>query len=90
VARKDGENGARAVLQYLDTQPPGENISQVLEEFRSRLSKLAKKVVTKDEWKRLEALEQAEAGKLGLEEFKFASNEEMLEVIERPTPQPAD
>ncbi len=90
VARKDGENGARAVLQYLDTQPPGENITQVLEEFRSRLSKLAKKVVTKGEWQRLESQELAEAGKLGLEEFKFASNEEMLEVIERPTPQPAD
>jgi ferredoxin--NADP+ reductase len=90
VARKDGVNGAQAVLQYLETQPPGENIPQLLEEFRSRLSKLAKKVVTKDEWGRLEALEQAEAGKLGLEEFKFASNEEMLEVIERPTPQPAD
>jgi ferredoxin--NADP+ reductase len=90
VARKDGENGARAVLQYLDTQPPGENIAQVLVEFRSRLSKLAKKVVTKGEWQRLESQEQAEAEKLGLEEFKFASNEEMLEVIERPTPQPAD
>jgi len=25
-----------------------------------------------------------------LDEFKFASNEEMLEVIERPAPQPAD
>ena len=90
VARKDGEDGAQAVLQYLETQPPEENISQVLTEFRSRLSKLAKKVVTKDEWQLLEAQEQVEAEKLGLEEFKFASNEEMLEVIERPAPQPAD
>jgi ferredoxin--NADP+ reductase len=90
VARKDGENGAQAVLQYLETQPPEENVPQVLGEFRLRVMNLAKKVVTKDEWGRLEAQEQVEADKLGLEEFKFASNEEMLEVIERPTPLPAD
>ncbi len=90
VARKDGENGAQAVLQYLETQPPEENVPQVLAEFRLRVMKLAKKAVTKDEWQRLEVQEQVEAEKRGLEEFKFASNEEMLEVIERPTPLPAD
>jgi ferredoxin--NADP+ reductase len=90
VARKDGENGAQAVLQYFETQPPEEHIPQILAEFRSHVAKLAKKVVTKGEWERLEAQEQAEAEKRGLEEFKFASNEEMLEVIERPTPQPAN
>lgn len=90
VARKDGENGAQAVLQYLENQPPEENVPQVLAEFRLRVMKLAKKAVTKDEWQRLEVQEQVEAEKRGLEEFKFASNEEMLEVIERPTPLPAD
>ncbi len=90
VARKDGENGAQAVLQYLETQPPEENVPQVLGDFRLRVKKLSKRVVTKDEWQRLEAQEQVEAEKRGLEEYKFASNEEMLEVIERPTPLPAD
>jgi len=90
VARKDGENGAQAVLHYLETIPPEENVPQVLAEFRTRVSKLSKRVVTKGEWERLEAQEQVEAEKMGLDEFKFASNEEMLEVIERPAPQPAD
>jgi ferredoxin--NADP+ reductase len=90
VARKDGENGAQAVLQYLKTIPPEENVPQVLAEFRTRVAKLSKRVVTKVEWERLEAQEQVEAEKMGLDEYKFASNEEMLEVIERHTPQPAD
>ena len=90
VARKDGELGAQAVLQYLETLSPGENKSQDLEEFRARISQLDKHVVTKDEWQRLEAIERAEAEQLGLEEYKFSSNEEMMEAIKKSTPQPAD
>ncbi len=90
VARKDGEHGAQAVLQYLETQPPEENVGLVMEEFRFRVSKLSKKVVSKDEWHWLEEQERAEAEKRGQDEFKFASNEEMIAVIDRPTPQPAD
>jgi len=90
VARKDGENGAKAVLQYLAGQPPKADLAKDLEEFRQRLAKLDKHVVTKSEWEQLEAQEEAEAVRLGLDEFKFASNEEMLAAIERPTPQPAD
>jgi ferredoxin--NADP+ reductase len=90
VARKDGEHGAQAVLQYLETQPPEENVGLVMEEFRFRVSKLGKKVVSKSEWSLLEDQERAEAEKLGQDEFKYASNEEMIAVIDRPTPQPAD
>jgi ferredoxin--NADP+ reductase len=90
VARKDGEHGAQAVLNYLETQPPEENVALVMDEFRFRISNLGKKVVTKSEWQMLEAQELAEAEKLGLEEFKYASNEEMITVIDRPTPQPAN
>jgi hypothetical protein len=61
-----------------------------MEEFRFRVSKLSKKVVSKDEWHWLEEQERAEAEKRGQDEFKFASNEEMIAVIDRPTPQPAD
>jgi len=46
--------------------------------------------VTKPEWEQLEAQEEAEAISLGLDEFKFASNEEMLAAIERSHLQPAD
>ena len=90
VARKDGELGAQAVLQYLETLSPGEIKSHDLDEFRSRISQLGKHVVTKEEWQRLEAEERAEAELLGLEEYKFSSNEEMMEAIKKSTPQPAD
>jgi len=90
VARKDGELGAQAVQQYLETLSPGENIPHDLDEFRSRISQLGKRVVTKEEWQRLEAIERAEAERLGLEEYKFGSNAEMMMAIEKPSPQPAD
>ncbi len=48
---------------------------------RRRLSQLGKPVITKDDILRLEAVEQAEAERQGLEEFKFASNEEMLNAM---------
>ena len=90
VARKDGESGAQAVLQYLAGQPPQPDLSRNLEEFRQRLADLDKHVVTKPEWEKLEAQEEAEAARLGLEEFKFSTNEEMLDAIESSDLQPAD
>lgn len=83
VARKDGENGAQAVCQYLQTLPPLKHFDRVLAEIRERIMRLDKRIITKDDWKRLEIAEQAEAERLGLEEFKFSSNEEMLAVIEQ-------
>jgi ferredoxin--NADP+ reductase len=81
VARKDGENGAHAVLQYLQTLPPLRNFDGVLEELHDRLMRMGDHIVTKDQWKQLEAIEQEHAERLGLEEFKFGSNEEMLDAL---------
>ena len=89
VARKDGESGAQAVLQYLAGKPSMTEMDKYLEGFRQRLANLDKHVVTKSEWELLESQEQAEADKLGLDEFKYASNEEMLAAIERAKLQPA-
>lgn len=83
VARKDGENGALAVLQYLQTMPPLISFDRILTEIHERITRLEKRIVTKDDWKRLEIAEQAEAERLGQEEFKFATNEEMLAAIEQ-------
>ncbi len=82
-ARKDGVNGAQAVAQYLSTLPrlDEQAITERLEGVRERLLQLDHRVVTKADWKRLEAIEQAEAQRRGLEEFKFASDEEMLEAM---------
>lgn len=78
VARKDGTNAAKAVLQYLGTKQAGEsNISAATEKLKS----LGKPVVLKEHVKKLEAVEVDEAKKRGVEEFKFDSNEEMLKAV---------
>ncbi|HLE15617.1 MAG TPA: FAD-dependent oxidoreductase [Anaerolineales bacterium] len=83
VARKDGESGAQAVLAYLKTQPALRDPQAVLEQLHGRLARLEAPVVDKEAWQRLEAAERAEAERLGLEEFKFKANAEMLEVMGR-------
>jgi ferredoxin--NADP+ reductase len=79
AARKDGTNGAQAVLQYLRTLPAlgGDRLT----ELRERLAGLDRPIVTKADWQRLEAVERDEAARRGLLEFKFATNEEMLAAI---------
>jgi ferredoxin--NADP+ reductase len=81
VARKDGENGARAILQYLQRIPPVESECQILENLVKRLQQAGQPVVTKEDVGRLEAIEQAEAQRLSLEEYKMKTNEEMLAAI---------
>jgi len=76
-ARKDGINAARAVWRYLQTLPPVPVNSGTV---AARMKELNKPVVSKEDIKRLEAVEAAEAQKRGLEEFKFSSNEEMLQA----------
>lgn len=77
-ARKDGTNAAKAVLQYLKTKTPS-NINPAL--VAEKMKSLSKPVITTEDLKRLEAVEAEEANKRGLEEFKFASNEEMLQAL---------
>jgi ferredoxin/flavodoxin---NADP+ reductase len=77
-ARKDGINAAKAVWQYLQTKQPA---NAGVEAVTAKLKGLNKPIVTKDDLKRLEPIEEEEAKKRGLEEFKFASNEEMLQAM---------
>jgi ferredoxin--NADP+ reductase len=81
VARKDGTNAAKAVWQYLQTLQP---IKPNLEAVNEKMKSLGKQIVTKEDIQKLEAVEAAEAQKRGLEEFKFATNEEMLQAISAP------
>ena len=77
-ARKDGTNAAKAVWQYLQTLQPGvPNVEAVAE----RVKKLGKHIVVKEDVKKLEAIELAEAQKQGLEVFRFSTNDEMLQAI---------
>lgn len=77
-ARRDGVNAAKSVLQYLQTKQPA-NAS--LEAVSAKIKALQKPIVYKEDLKRLEAAEAEEAKKRNLEEFKFSSNEEMLQVM---------
>ena len=79
LARKDGINAAKVVSQYLQTLPL---VTPDLPALAAKLSSLHKRIITIDELRKLEAVEIAEAEKRGLPEFKFATNEEMLRVIE--------
>ncbi len=79
VARKDGIHGARAVLAYLATQPPARDGS--LDEVHTRLERLEKPVVSYADIQRLEEIEHRRGAEMGQEEFKFASNAEMLEAM---------
>ena len=81
LARKDGVNGARAVLQYLHTLQPLPALP--LPALYERLDALGKPVVTTTDIQRLTLAEQARAVELGLEEFKFHTNRDMLRAIGR-------
>jgi len=78
VARKDGINSAKAVWGYLQTKQPAETNADALSE---KLKGLGKRVVLREDIKKLEATELAEARKRGMEEFKFDNNDDMLNAM---------
>ena len=77
-ARKDGTNASKAVWKYLQTRQPSQANMEALAE---KLKSLGKPVVMKEDIKKLEAVELAEAQKRGLEDFKFRNNDEMLQAM---------
>ncbi len=77
-ARKDGTNGAKAVLQYLQTLRPAPADDSRL---KAKLKSLGKYVVTTHDIRNLNVIEHYEARKRNVESFKFGTNEEMLEAI---------
>lgn len=77
-ARKDGTNASKAVWQYLQTKQPS---TPNLEAVTEKLKNLGKPVVVKEDIKKLEAVELAEAQKRGIEAFKFSGNDEMLQAM---------
>jgi ferredoxin--NADP+ reductase len=81
VARKDGENGARAVLEYLHTLPTLLDPGSVIEAFRTRLDKLNKPIIQKPDLQKLAEAQAVAAEKAGLPAYKFATNDEMLEIM---------
>ena len=81
TAKKDGEKGAQAMLQYLDTLPAEDNPSQAIEALEAALVNLPGPVVRKADYLRLAEIEAQKAEELGIELYKFTSNEEMFEAM---------
>lgn len=82
VARKDGEHGAQAMLQYLKTTEPQHSPEEVRARLNVILEGCKKRLVSKADVRNLKEFEAAEAQRQGLEEFKLATNEEMLNAID--------
>jgi len=81
VARKDGELAAQAVLQYLETLSPLPEAEKTYNTFTDWLHSNLHQVVCKADLLRLETIEQEEIQVRGVEDFKFATNEDMLRVM---------
>ena len=81
VARKDGENGAKAVLEYLQSAPMLVNPSSIMDEFKVKLEGLHKPVIQKADLQKLSEAAAIEAEKSGLPAFKYATNDEMLAAM---------
>lgn len=81
VARRDGERAAEAVLAYLRTQPVMRDLENVVEKFEQRLEETHQRTVDKVHLAKLEEAEHAEAQKLGIEDYKFATNDEMFTAM---------
>jgi ferredoxin/flavodoxin---NADP+ reductase len=81
VARRDGERAAAAVLQFLRAGGPMRDLENVLEKFEQRLVETHERVVDKAHLVKLAAAEAGQAQKLGLEDFKFATNDEMFTAM---------
>lgn len=77
-ARRDGVNAAKAVMEYLRSRTPS-NIR--VEAVAEKVKALGKPIVSREDLKRLEAIEAEEAKKRNLDFFKFGSNEEMLQAM---------
>jgi len=83
-AKQDGERGVLAVNHYLAKVEPGsaDELETRLGRLRQLLQSRQVRFVEYPEVQQLEALEQEEARRRGLEFFKFATDADMLQVIE--------
>jgi ferredoxin--NADP+ reductase len=81
TARHDGENGAEAVLKYLQTIQPIPDVEGVLKAFEQEFERFNPLAVCKELLPSLEEAERAEARRRGVEDFKFSTNEEMLNAM---------
>jgi ferredoxin--NADP+ reductase len=82
-ARLDAETGIKHVVARLAAKParPAPEGARVVASVIDALKARGVPAVTYEDVARIEAVERERAKELGVEEFKFASNREMLEVL---------
>lgn len=79
VARRDGTNGARALMAYLQTLPAHGETAE--ERIKARIAKVQKPLVSRSHLTLLEQVERAYAAANGLEFFKYDNNADMLQAM---------
>lgn len=80
-AKLDGEMAAEAILQYLQTRQPQQDVEMFLRQFDRRLEEIQQPLVRKTDLPKLEAAERAMAVQFAVEDFKFSTNEEMFAAM---------
>ena len=84
IAKRDGDWCAEVVNRYLAPKPPGKHSKVVLDKLKTILSDRKSHPVDLKDLRALEAAEQAHKSATDcIGEFKYASNQEMIELIER-------
>lgn len=83
IAKQDAERGAKVVNEYLATREglSQEKLSKKVEAFYKSLMDRRISFVSKGDVEQLEAVEKEEARNRKVEEYKFGSDDEMLEVV---------
>ena len=84
IAKRDGDWCAEVVERYLEKKVSGNTASTVLEKLRGVLDARKSRPVSVKELRVLEAAECAHSGESeSIGEFKYASNQDMLAIIDR-------
>lgn len=81
LARKDGINAAHVILSYLKTKKPDTAFDA--EKLRGRIDELKEEVVEKNDLVKLMEAEKEQGKLLGVADFKFSTNVDMLKAIQR-------
>lgn len=81
LTRKDARNCVKAMMQYIAEHPSPASPDAVMAKLEAKLGALGKPVVSKRDWERLKVVEQEEAARRGVADFKFKVNEAMLTAM---------
>jgi ferredoxin--NADP+ reductase len=85
IAKRDGEWCAEVVQRYLNGRPakPVAKLDEFCRRLKALIDSRQADAVTKEDLQLLTEVEREEAAKAGVEEFKFATNKEILAAIRR-------